>query len=1090
MVHPIVSYAPSLAALALVSLCPAIRGAGPELPGKRLQSVHRRNAEILAYHVPRQIQRMHDAGRAIALEVESTMGSAQEALKAEDSYRAYRLFARAFGLAQGAGRMPEFDAAAAFALKLNRAIFWPQDTVEVSLDPLYDPGEPLPKGLRARLWLETVRGVIPGTERTLEVAAIETRRVSYPAAGLPAGAVSVGYELLNTAGEPLVRVYYSFAVAASGAPKPDEMQALAKSLRPKTTSNQSPSVLTAMDTLEYVAESLASEAAGYGGHWRRGLAPFAVRFGSDPGRPGFWGPVRCPEDIDFALDLARDLEAGRDPLAHRRGDMRLAIRLDGGQLMSFRLFVPEGIELHRLRGLIVALHSGAGDHSYFEWESFSLPQGQPYVNAFKALAQKHGFLVACPAGYGTPSRFAGEPGAEIVMTLAHRIESLYPVPTGRTFLAGWSIGSSAAWRIALGHPERFAGLAAVGGEASWLTRESTAAAAKLPVLYVVGERDYLIQQARATRDLARGFLPLFQYKELANTEHRDTWSRTLESVFRFFEEAPPRVESQRPSVDVTYVANTGFMIQGANKKVLVDALFDTGFGSYLAPSAEVVSKLAEAREPFDGVDLILVTHWHGDHFNTKMVAAHLFANPRCRLVAHTQTVDRLRQEEVFAQIQNQIHELHMEPGARERMTINGVALEALCLPHGAYYRDGRNVHPNTRDLAFIVDLGGMRFLHPGDASAEDSSAYLNTYPFDTVHVDLMFCDLGLSEAAQQLIVNRIKPEHIVAVHVQPAELEAETKRLHAVFPGAVVFKESMERRVFRHEVDLHALAGDYLGQSPPGALPQVFAPGIVSTDNLEHSAAVFSPDGNEVYWQVVWPQEGQPRPIMTMRRVDGGWTAPRAARFDDVPKFSADGRKAYFTSRLPSTRATQESRPDIWVVERQDGGWGEPRCLGLVTRFPEIRYARLGSVAGNGALYFHGYAKGLYHDGGIYSSHLVGGKYTKPELLPSSINMPGMLNWTPFVAPDESYLLFSSNRRSPASDAGDLYICFRRSDGSWTDPVILPEPVNSARQERFPMLSPDGKYLFFTRPNPPHEQDVYWVSSEVIKNLRGREKAR
>lgn len=44
------------------------------------------------------------------------------------------------------------------------------------------------------------------------------------------------------------------------------------------------------------------------------------------------------------------------------------------------------------------------------------------------------------------------------------------------------------------------------------------------------------------------------------------------------------------------------------------------------------------------------------------------------------------------------------------------------------------------------------------------------------------------------------------------------------------------------------LKGDYLGQTPPDDTPVVFAPGIVSTDDLEHSPAIFSPDGNEVYW--------------------------------------------------------------------------------------------------------------------------------------------------------------------------------------------------------------------------------------------------
>jgi hypothetical protein len=121
---------------------------------------------------------------------------------------------------------------------------------------------------------------------------------------------------------------------------------------------------------------------------------------------------------------------------------------------------------------------------------------------------------------------------------------------------------------------------------------------------------------------------------------------------------------------------------------------------------------------------------------------------------------------------------------------------------------------------------------------------------------------------------------------------------------------------------------------------------------------------------------------------------------------------------------------------------------------------------------------------GIYRSELVNGEYAKPQLLPHSINLPPFLNWAPFVAPDESYLLFSSNRTGGLDDIGDLYISRRLADGTWTEPVSLGEPVNTPRQEVFPGLSPDGKYLFFCRDTPGHDNDVYWVDAVTLPALR------
>ena len=104
--------------------------------------------------------------------------------------------------------------------------------------------------------------------------------------------------------------------------------------------------------------------------------------------------------------------------------------------------------------------------------------------------------------------------------------------------------------------------------------------------------------------------------------------------------------------------------------------------------------------------------------------------------------------------------------------------------------------------------------------------------------------------------------------------------------------------------------------------------------------------------------------------------------------------------------------------------------------------------------------------------------------MPECINSTVVLDWTPYIAPDDSYLIFSSHREGEFGD-GDLYISFHdRSADTWSEPINMGEPINTRVQERFPAVSPDGKYLFFTRYNPPHSQDIFWVSAEVIDDIK------
>jgi acetylornithine deacetylase/succinyl-diaminopimelate desuccinylase-like protein len=286
--------------------------------------------------------------------------------------------------------------------------------------------------------------------------------------------------------------------------------------------------------------------------------------------------------------------------------------------------------------------------------------------------------------------------------------------------------------------------------------------------------------------------------------------------------------------------------------------------------------------------------------------------------------------------------------------------------------------------------------------------------------------------------------------------------------------------------DFPRLIGDYLGQSPPGATPQVFARGIVSTDDKEHGVPVFSPDGNEVFWQEARP----PGPNnsewlgwgMTVRRENGQWSAPRLSPYLSLPVFSADGGRLYFGAPRPGA-TREDGQQDIWVAERQGNGWSTPKCLDLIARSPELQLATWPTIARNGNLYFVSSVPEQRNKLGIARAEFINGEYAKPKLLPGNINLAPYRNWAPFIAPDESYLVFSSTRPGSLDDEGDLYISRPLGDGKWTDPTPLGSPINTPMQERFSGLSPDGKYFFFTRWSPEHDEDVYWVDAASVPEL-------
>ena len=272
--------------------------------------------------------------------------------------------------------------------------------------------------------------------------------------------------------------------------------------------------------------------------------------------------------------------------------------------------------------------------------------------------------------------------------------------------------------------------------------------------------------------------------------------------------------------------------------------------------------------------------------------------------------------------------------------------------------------------------------------------------------------------------------------------------------------------------------GAYLGQTPPGMTPVEFLPEIITYPL--HSSPVFSPSGDEVFWT---PMTEQNTPMQYMRRNnDGVWSSPQEAHsyissYDgSEPFFSYDGNRLFFNSCRPPNSPGLVTKENIWYVDRVGESWSEPQPLG-----PEINSHILHwvfSVAQNGNLYFIGEESNNIN-ADIYCSKYFNGEYSTAEKLPEVINTDGM-DMTPYIAPDESYLIFS-HRGNDTYDV-DLYISFKDGSGNWGAPVNM-EILNTQSAELAPFVTYDGEYLFFLSSRSGVNK-AYWIDAGIIDNYR------
>lgn len=252
------------------------------------------------------------------------------------------------------------------------------------------------------------------------------------------------------------------------------------------------------------------------------------------------------------------------------------------------------------------------------------------------------------------------------------------------------------------------------------------------------------------------------------------------------------------------------------------------------------------------------------------------------------------------------------------------------------------------------------------------------------------------------------------------------------------------------------------------AVPQVFAPRVISGP-ADDEGPTFTPDGKTVYF---FRANSKDYFIMESHRLKGGWSSPEVAPFsgrwrDLEPALAPDGSYMIFASSRPLPGS--DTPPDgswggqphpgkggnLWRVDRKGKGWGEPKRLpDTVNRSFNIFSP---TIAANGDLYFMEAAgEGLHFR--LFMSALKDGVYQPPVPLPFTAGEYGGVDAA--VAPDESYLVFSSNRPPAPTGQSDLFIVFRK-DGVWGEPQHLPDSINAFAPAYESHLSSDGQTLYF-----------------------------
>lgn len=252
-------------------------------------------------------------------------------------------------------------------------------------------------------------------------------------------------------------------------------------------------------------------------------------------------------------------------------------------------------------------------------------------------------------------------------------------------------------------------------------------------------------------------------------------------VFLFLSYITVSTFAQKERVDVTYVGNAGFLINIGDKKILIDALFKGFEGQYNLPQ-HIQEKLTLAQAPFDNVDLILVTHAHGDHISPDMVKQHLQNNPKAIFASTQQLVDLLNDSTGGYIGFNPTIE------KSESKVISDISVEAFYFPHGT---DAKIIN-----IGFLISINGITIFQTGDADFDQFTfEEFRSLQLPERKIDLAFIQhyylLGDS-LNTKFVKEAIGGKYIFPIHYHFTTPPFDATKIRQNYPNAIIFKEELQ----------------------------------------------------------------------------------------------------------------------------------------------------------------------------------------------------------------------------------------------------------------------------------------------------------
>jgi len=245
-------------------------------------------------------------------------------------------------------------------------------------------------------------------------------------------------------------------------------------------------------------------------------------------------------------------------------------------------------------------------------------------------------------------------------------------------------------------------------------------------------------------------------------------------------------------VTVTQLANEGVILSDqVSARVMIDGMVVEPYSVYGGLTDELAGQFFQAKGPFKDIQLALASHQHHDHNQPDAACRFLQASTATQFISSGQVMDLMREKcRQFVKTSPRIRIIDPREGRAALIEMSNVKVTAFSLSHGP------GKYASLQNFAQLVEIGGMRVLHLGDAAMEPenfSRADVRSLKADVILIPFWFFQPG---PGGNILRNYLNAPHLIAVHIPPGEMEEVKAYLQQEYPDVLVLENTLDQVTF------------------------------------------------------------------------------------------------------------------------------------------------------------------------------------------------------------------------------------------------------------------------------------------------------